>query len=213
MAHNLAVSIDIWPVVHAERAALTADLKTLPDADAWATPSLCAGWTVQDVLAHMTATASTTPISFVTGLAKAGFSFNRFLDAGIARTKGTNPQETLDNFEAQQNSTSSPPGPKPSWLGEVIVHAEDIRHPLGLQRDYATEALVTLADFYKGSNTLIGAKNRIAGLALRATDTPWSHGAGQAVEGPILALVMAMTGRASYLDQLTGPGVEQLRRR
>ncbi|MFN8096839.1 MAG: maleylpyruvate isomerase family mycothiol-dependent enzyme [Dermatophilaceae bacterium] len=207
------MSIDIWPIVHAERAALAADLKTLPDADAWNTPSLCAGWTVQDVLAHMTATAGTTPVSFLVGLAGSGFSFARFVGAGIARERGANPQETLDRFEAQISSTKAPPGPKPSWLGETIVHAEDIRHPLGLERTYPVEALVALADFYKKSNTLIGAKSRIADVALQATDALWGHGSGALVEGPILALVTAMTGRKAYLDQLSGPGVATLRSR
>ncbi|MBK6887635.1 MAG: maleylpyruvate isomerase family mycothiol-dependent enzyme [Tetrasphaera sp.] len=213
MPHNPPVSIDIWPVVHAERAALVTDLKTLPDAEAWNTPSLCAGWTVRDVLAHMTATASMTPPAFVVGLARSGFSFTRFVEAGIARERGANAQATLDRFEAQVRSRTAPPGPRPSWLGETIIHAEDIRHPLGLERAYPIDALVTLADFYKKSNALIGAKSRIAGLALHATDTPWSHGSGALVEGPILALLMAMTGRKSYLDDLAGPGAATLRAR
>jgi len=70
-----------------------------------------------------------------------------------------------------------------------------------------------VADFYKGSNTLIGAKNRIAGVALRATDTDWSHGSGPEVSGPLLSLVMAMTGRKVALDDLEGPGLEVLRAR
>jgi hypothetical protein len=72
---------------------------------------------------------------------------------------------------------------------------------------------VTVADFYKGSNLLIGSKNRIAGLTLRATDADWSHGTGPEVSGPILSLVMAMTGRKAADDDLTGDGVGTLRSR
>jgi hypothetical protein len=72
---------------------------------------------------------------------------------------------------------------------------------------------VTVADFYKGSNLLIGSKNRIAGLTLRATDTDWSHGSGPEVSGPILSLVMAMTGRKQADDDLSGDGVATLRSR
>lgn len=75
------------------------------------------------------------------------------------------------------------------------------------------EALSAVADFYKGSNTLIGAKNRIAGLTLSATDQDWTTGSGPAVQGPLLSLVMAMTGRAAHVDDLTGDGVETLRSR
>jgi len=93
------------------------------------------------------------------------------------------------------------------------VHAEDIRYPLGMEHDYNPAALRKLADFYRGSNTLIGAKNRIKDLHLRASDADWESGTGALVEGPLLALVMAMTGRKPYLDKLTGPGVEALRSR
>ncbi len=60
-----------------------------------------------------------------------------------------------------------------------------------------------MASFYQGSNLLIGSKKRIEGLTLRATDAEWSHGSGPEVSGPILSLVMAMTGRKAPLDDLT----------
>ena len=100
-----------------------------------------------------------------------------------------------------------PPGPADTVLGETLIHSEDIRRPLGIAHGDATEDLVRVADFFKASNLIIGAKRRIAGLALRATDTNWSHGTGPEVSGPILALVMAMTGRKAVLPDLTGEGV------
>jgi hypothetical protein len=60
---------------------------------------------------------------------------------------------------------------------------------------------------------LSGAKNRIAGLALKATDHDWQHGTGQAVEGPLLSLLLVMTGRAAACDDLAGAGVATLRSR
>jgi len=70
-----------------------------------------------------------------------------------------------------------------------------------------------VADFYAGSNLIIGAKRRIDGLTLRATDATWSHGSGPEVSGPALSLVMAMTGRKAALDDLSGDGVATLRTR
>jgi hypothetical protein len=70
-----------------------------------------------------------------------------------------------------------------------------------------------VADFFKGSNMLIGAKNRIAGLTLTATDADWSSGSGTEVKGPILSLVLAMTGRSAALDDLSGDGVATMRGR
>jgi uncharacterized protein (TIGR03083 family) len=108
---------------------------------------------------------------------------------------------------------SCPPGPKATWLGEVVVHAEDIRRPLGISHTHDQGALRDVADFYKGSNTLIAAKNRIDVLTLRAVDQNWSTGTGPVVEGPMLSLVAAMTGRKAHVDDLTGEGVETLRGR
>jgi hypothetical protein len=73
--------------------------------------------------------------------------------------------------------------------------------------------VIAVADFYKNSNLLIGAKNRIDGVTLRATDVEWRHGSGPEVNGPAIALVMAMTGRKAALDDLTGEGVALLRAR
>ena len=116
-------------------------------------------------------------------------------------------------FEGVLTSVKHPPGPNTTWLGETIVHSEDIRRPLGITHSYPAEAVVAVADFYTGSNLLIGSKRRITGLALLATDAEWSHGTGPEVAGPILALVMAMTGRTAALDDLTGDGVATLRTR
>jgi len=204
--------MDTWPTIHAEREALATDLHDLTG-EQWDTPSLCSQWTVRDVLAHMTSAATLTPPAFFGKLISSGFSFDKVQESGVAAQRGTSPAETLANFERVLDSVKHPPGPNTTWLGEVIVHAEDIRRPLGIKRSYPAGAVVAVADFYKGSNLLIGSKRRISGLALAATDTEWSHGTGPEVAGPILSLVMAMTGRSAVLDDLTGGGVATLRAR
>jgi uncharacterized protein (TIGR03083 family) len=203
---------DIWPIIRAERKALAKDLQELDDAQ-WQATSLCSQWTVRDVTAHMTATAKITPPGFFAKLAMSGFSFGRLQEKDIAAEKGASLGDTLARFVAVENSTNHPPGPADTMLGETIIHAEDIRRPLGFQHEYPTEALVQVADFFKGSNLLIGSKKRIDGLTLRATDADWSHGSGPEVSGPLLSLVMAMTGRKAAIDELTGDGVTTLRSR
>jgi uncharacterized protein (TIGR03083 family) len=204
--------MDIWPVVHTERRALAADLRDL-STEGWATTSLCSDWTVRDVLAHMTSTAQLTPPAFFGKLIGSGFSFDKVQEKGVAANLGASPTDTLANFESVATSVKHPPGPAQTWLGETIVHSEDIRRSLGIQHKYPTDAVVAVADFYKGSNLLIGSKSRIEGLTLRATDADWSHGAGPEVSGPVLSLVMAMTGRKAADDDLTGDGVATLRSR
>ena len=203
---------DLWTLVATERGALADDLTDLTPQQ-WGTTSLCPDWTVRHVVAHLTAIASTSPGAFVAQFAKAGFSFDTYANAGIERRLGTDSAATLAGFRTVRASTTAPPGPKATWIGEVVVHSEDIRRPLGISHDYDPEALRLAADFYKGSNTLIGAKNRIAGLTLEATDLDWSTGTGPAVEGPMVSLLAAMTGRRSHVDDLSGQGVETLRTR
>lgn len=203
---------DTWTVIHSERRALAADLAGL-SVEQWTTPSLCSGWTVHDVLAHLVSTAKLTPPAFFAGLLGSGFDFNRFTAKRIAAEGAGGPAATLEAFRAVENSTSAPPGPRTSWLGEVLVHGEDIRRPLGIAHDYPVASVTTVTEFYAGSNVLIGGKRRVGGVTLTATDTDWSHGSGPTAAGPARALMLATAGRKAALDELTGPGVEILRGR
>jgi len=196
----------MWKTIDAERGSLADDLAGLSDVE-WNARSLCQDWTVQDTLAHMTSTAAMTPPRFLGGFLAAGFNFAKFSAAGIAKQRGASPAETLQRFRAHQHSTTSPPGPKMSWLGETLVHSEDIRRPLGIRHDYPTEAVKSVLDFYKSSNTLIGTKERIAGLRLEATDSDWSHGDGPVIQGRLVDLLLAATGRKEALSNLSGDGV------
>ncbi|WP_326952228.1 maleylpyruvate isomerase family mycothiol-dependent enzyme [Amycolatopsis sp. NBC_01286] len=198
-----------WPEIHRERAALADDLANLPTA-AWSTPSLCRGWTVHEVLGHVVATAKLTPVTFFARLAGSGFRFEAMAAKNLARETEAGPEATLAQLREHANDTTGPPGPADSWLGEIVVHGTDIRRPLGLERAFPIATLVQVAEFYRRSNLLIGAKKRVTGLTLRATDAGWSTGSGPEVTGPMLALVLAMTGRSAVLDELSGPGVDQL---
>jgi uncharacterized protein (TIGR03083 family) len=201
-----------WPTIHAERGALVDDLAGLNESQ-WSTPSLCAGWSVHELLAHMVATAELTSLGFLRNFAGAGFNFAKMADKEVRAYTAGGPAATLERMRAAQNLTKSPPGPVDSWLGETIIHSEDIRRPLGIKHEYPSDAVVRLLDFYKGSNLVVGAKKRIAGLSLVATGAEWSHGSGPEVSGPTVALLLAMTGRAAALDDLSGAGVETLRSR
>jgi len=204
--------VAVWPTIHAERQALLADLEQLSD-EQWRTRSLCSQWTVTQVFGHVIATAQMTPPRFLLGMIGSGFNFTSFIQKNADRFSTGTPGELLATFRGLQHRTNHPPGPNDTWLGEAIVHAEDIRRPLGLHRDYPVEAVTQVADSYKGSNLVIGAKNRIAGVTLRATDTDWSHGSGPEASGHAIDLLLAMTGRTAGLDRLNGDGVEVLRSR
>ena len=199
----------IWPAVHAERKALADDLSDLAAAQ-WATPSLCADWTVHEVLAHLLSSAKMTPPRFAGKMVAAGFGFDRFAAREVAAESAGGPAATLDAFRAAQSRTNAPPGPKDTWLGEALVHAEDIRRPLGMTRAYPLEAVTRVITFYSRSNAIIGGRTRVAGLTLKATDADFSVGSGPVVEGPAVSLMLAATGRKAALADLAGPGVETL---
>jgi uncharacterized protein (TIGR03083 family) len=206
------VTTSPWPMIHAERRALLADARTLNSAQ-WSTPSLCDGWTVRDVVAHQTATSLMTPGRFFGKLAAAGFRFNDMTAKDIATVNAGSVEDTLALLEKQLDATTHPPGPLEAMLGEVMVHGEDFRRPLGISRTYPAEGLVRAADFFRGSNLLLGGKRRIEGLRLRAVDADWSTGTGPEVSGPMASLLLAITGRRAALQDLSGDGVAVLGQR
>ena len=202
---------DVWSWVHAERRALVDDLAAV-DAARWDEPSLCAGWSVHDVVAHLVDTALTTRTGFVVGLVRAGFDFDRQNARGVARHRGTTPAETLDRLRRAAPRRSSPPAPLESRLVEEVVHGEDVRRPLGLVREYPQEAVVrALAYQARTPASFGGARELTARVRLTATDADHAVGEGPEVHGPVLSLLLVATGRRAACADLTGPGVPSLR--
>jgi uncharacterized protein (TIGR03083 family) len=209
---NQPPASSLWPLVHAERAALAEDLASL-DGEQWTYPSLCDGWVVEDVVAHLTAAASTGPLRWFVSVLGARFDFDLHNERRLAEQRGATPAETLERFRRILTSTTSPLGPTAAWLGEVVVHAQDIRRPLGLVRTPSVEAVTEVARFYASRNFTVPSRTTVQGLRLEATDSPFATGAGPRVGGTTLALTMAMAGRRAYCDDLAGPGVSILRAR
>ena len=202
---------DIRATIRQEREALASDLEAI-DETAWGTPSLCPGWTVRDVLAHMTALAGMTPAMFFRKLVAARFNPSRLQARDITLEKGNSVHETLARFRSVATSNIRLHAvPNKTALGESLLHAEDIRRPLGIEHQYPLDALVIVANAYKSSNMVAGTKRRIAGLSLQATDTDWSTGSGPRVSGPMLSLLMTMAGRQVAIENLEGEGLEILR--
>jgi uncharacterized protein (TIGR03083 family) len=161
----------------------------------------------------MTAAAKITPPKFFGSFIASGFQFEGVQRKGIAAERGTDGADTLRRFTEVIDSTKKPPGPVDTALNEVIVHSHDIRRPLGIAHEYPSEWVTRGADFYRGSNLIIGGKKRAGGLTFRATDADWSAGSGPEVAGPAASLLLAIGGRKAALDDLSGEGLEILRSR
>ncbi|RAG86356.1 hypothetical protein DN069_06930 [Streptacidiphilus pinicola] len=198
-----------WSLIHSEREALADDLAGLTG-EQWVTGSLCDGLTVREVLAHLTAGADLGFLRWMTGVLRCRFDFDRQVAMRLAEQLGATPTETLARFRQVAGSTTKPLPSTLAMLGETVVHAEDIRRPLGIGHDYPVATLTTLATYYQCSDLPVRSKKRVAGLRLTATDGPFAAGDGPQLSGTTLALVMAMAGRMAYCEELEGQGVALL---
>jgi len=200
---------DDWPKIQLEREAC-ADLFESLTPEQWASASWCGGWTVRDVAGHLIAATESSPTVFFTHLARAGFSFDKMVATDAKRWSAGDPSGLAALMRSGALRRNHPPGPVTAMLGEAVVHGEDIRRPLGIRRDIPEATLVAVANFYKGSNLIIGAKRRISGLRLQATDAGWHNGDGPEVSGTLASLILAMTGRREVNAELSGEGVPAL---
>ncbi len=203
---------ELWQVIHAERSALAHDLAGLRPWQ-WEAQSMCVRWTVREVAAHLTAMEKTTPGQFIGHLAGSGLQLNLMNAKEVLETNRGTTARLLNEYRAHLMNTTGPPWPTVLILGEIILHGQDIRRPLKMQHSFPQSAVLRVANFYQRTNLLVGARRRIAGLRLRATDADWSHGRGPEVTGPLLSLTLAMTGRTPAMDDLSGYGLDTLRSR
>jgi uncharacterized protein (TIGR03083 family) len=203
---------DLMPMVHDERASLGEFLAALSP-EQWSTPTWCDKWTVQEVVGHLTAAGNITAPHFFAGFIRTGFNFDKFVEGDLRQYAAGSTADVKARYDTIITSTRTPPGPAYVALGEVMVHGEDIRRPLGARGEHADEHLVTLAERYKKTGAPLRAKKRVAGLKLVATDVDWSTGDGPEVEGPCMSLILGMVGRTGALADCSGAGVETLRSR
>ena len=206
----------VWAAVHEERRALSADLADVP-AERWSEPSLCPGWDVHDVVAHLIDSAKTTRIGFVRRLIAARFDFDRDNAIGVARERRATTTETLAAFDRIIPETKTPPASSATRLVEAVVHGEDIRRPLGIPRSTPIDHVLPALQYQlRTSAAMGGGRERARGLHLIATDAdvalrPGSgSGSDPEVRGTALALLLVDPGRPVGPDELAGPGVATL---
>jgi uncharacterized protein (TIGR03083 family) len=205
----------VWSATDRERASL-ADLLDDLRADEWDVPSLCAGWRVREVAAHL-ALAHTGPAEAVRGLVRARGSFDRMIRDTAQRHAAAPPAQLTGEIRAMVGSRRHAPGiTHLEPLLDVLVHGQDIAVPLGRPRavppDAAAAAATRVWTMPWPMSATFAARRRLRGLRLVATDTDWSVGDGDRVEGPVGALLLLLTGRtAAALPRLDGPGTDRLR--
>lgn len=201
---------DIWQTVHAERRRLADDLSPV-GGDQWLTPSLCPGWDIHDVLAHLVDTARTGRVSFARDLLMARLDFDRLNEIGIARAKHSDPLDTLAALRRDAPLTRTPPVNLATRLVEAFVHGEDIRRPLGIPATYPHDAVAIALDYQlKTSVSYGGGRERARDLRLVDRNSGGSWGQGETVEADGIDLLLAVSGRRVEATRLTGDGGPRL---
>ncbi|MEU3900651.1 maleylpyruvate isomerase family mycothiol-dependent enzyme [Streptomyces sp. NPDC045251] len=210
--HVLETRKALERAIHVERLALAQDLAELSEAQ-WAKASLCERWTVEEAVAHLTAGASTRMWRWLLSMLAARFDPDLHNDRRLAKHRGATAEETLRRFREVVAGPAGPTGHTAAWLGEIVVHSEDIRRPLGLVRTPPVATTTAVARFFASRDFTVASKTAIAGLRLEATDGPFTTGSGNLLRGPTLSLVMGMAGRAVACQDLEGDGAAVLHAR
>ncbi len=173
-------------------------LRSLDEVD-WASPSLCEGWSVRDVVVHT-----------------AAHIHNSQTDKALIRRFTVGPTTDLVAYleSAPHELTTSPRRERRLFAevqrGELMVHQQDVRRSLGTSRDIPFDEVSAVLSFGLqpiGSLGQAFARERVGRLRLVTTDGDWSWGRGKEVRGSAEALLMATAGRESAVDELDGPGV------
>ncbi len=206
--------MDTWTSVSNGREAF-ADYLSAMSLEDWGRPSLCAGWTVKDVTAHMLVVPTIAKAKVFGSFLSSGFNLDKMNATFVAKlTAQMSPDQMVSATRASAASQSMPPGLKlPGVHNELVVHTADVSEALGVPFDLPVADYVASLEHLKDVQAVFGTKKRIDGLRLQANDAAWSTGSGPLVTGPAKQLVLAMAGRLSAVDKLTGDGVAALRSR
>jgi uncharacterized protein (TIGR03083 family) len=179
----------------------------------WNAPSLCADWTVLDVVAHVLSYDERSIPATAALFLRGRLRFRAVNDLALRNYRNHTPAALIDLLAGHLE----PRGLTAGFDGGIaltdgMIHQQDIRRPLGQPREIPAKRLLAALPIAITAPTLPARRN-IRGLRLLATDIDWSHGSGAEVRGPGEAILMALAGRPAALLDLTGPGLETLHTR
>jgi len=195
----------------AEHADFVGVARELTD-EQWDSRSLCERWTVRDVVIHVAwhihRDRSQVPTFLLHTLTSGPTSAAAKAAASELARQGAQSRDRLLEWLASPGTCGR------VNLCELMIHQQDVRRPLGLSRQIPGDRLSSILDYCltrAGSATVVpGSHKRSKGLRFVATDTGWSAGHGPEVSGPAEAILMAVNGRSSAIDDLAGPGAKML---
>lgn len=203
---------EVWRHIHAERAVLAATLAELPLED-WSHPTLCPGWTVHHVAAHVISTPQIGWSDIVAMSARnLGRGYNSMILREVQRLGARETRESIladfDKYAASTHHVPTTTSIEP--LIDVLVHHQDIVRPLGLARAMPPDAAAVAADRLRRLSFLMGTRRLLRSVRLVATDVEWTRGAGPTISGPMQELLMICSGREPDRSLVTGDGLAEV---
>ena len=195
----------IRDMIAAQRAELGEILAGLPG-PRWDEPTLCAGWRVREVVAHITMPFRLGRGRFALELAKSRGRFNEMADR-VARhdAAAMSAAELAGAVSSNAGHPWKPPGGGYTGaLAHDLIHGLDITVPLGLARPVPEERLrLVLPDSLTDrSVTFFGVD--LDGIELRAEDMDWTLGSGAPLKGAASDLLLVLSGRTLPPGRLAG---------
>lgn len=202
----------MWDVIVEQRAELHKILQQLSP-EQWRTPSLCQGWSVQDVAAHVISAPqldATAMLKLMPSLLRHGYNGMTLRDGQARGSAGT--PAILEQYEQFASIRRGP------WmvdaretLTDTLVHFQDLARPLGIEHAMPSAAAVEVARRLDRTGLMLGSRKVLRSVLMIATDTSFESGQGESVIGPIDELVMLRAGRSPRWAALSGSGVPIVR--
>lgn len=195
-----------WRVIDEQRIIVADMLKSLRP-DEWAMPSLCGGWTVRDVAAHLSIAATMPTLEVLRATGRARGNFDKMIhDTAVQRAARPTDQIIADLRGIVGSRRLAPTTFWRDPLLDILVHGQDMMRPLGRNLLTPLEAARVAADWAWQRRFPFFPSRRFRGIRMVADDVAWERGRGTELRGPIGSLLLVCTGRPAGLGELTGPG-------
>lgn len=156
------------------------DLADLLDGSSlWDAPSMCEGWRVREVVAHVTMAARYDEPTFMAMLQEDGFDFTQ-LSNRVAAADAQLPEATLlANLRDPAQHAWTPPGGGPAGaLNHIVIHGLDVTGANDVPPVASEAALRIVLDQLTQGGVAAEFGVDVGAMVLRATDIDWSYGTG-----------------------------------
>lgn len=197
--------MDVRPLIAAQRRQLADTLAALPEAR-WDEPTLCEGWRVREVIAHIAMEYRYSAPRFLWHFALAGFDFHRVNDrrAAVDAAQLSSAELTASIRDNVDHPWKPPGGGYVGALTHETMHALDVVVPLGIAWDLPEATLRPVLDDWSIDRGKKFFGVDLSGVRLCADDLEWTLGEGEPLSGRGADLLLVIGGRKLPPGHLRG---------